>query len=100
VCVFVHGELDLSTADQLKDVLSDQLSDGRRVLLDLSAVSFIDSSGLAAIVNSVNGATDRGAELKVSEELNPQARRLMELTGVLPMLLVQNARSSDGAGPG
>ncbi|HWE34758.1 MAG TPA: STAS domain-containing protein [Solirubrobacteraceae bacterium] len=87
--VAVAGELDLASARALSDTLTPELAAGKRVLLDLSGVTFIDSTGLAAIINAVNGAdgaNGSGPRLELSANLRPQARRLMELTGVLSML--------------
>jgi anti-sigma B factor antagonist len=86
VWVAVRGELDLSHAAELKELLSRELSDGRTVVLDLSAVRFIDSTGLAAIVTTLNHSKDSDSALQVCAELQPQAYRLMELTGILPLL--------------
>lgn len=42
----VHGELDIATVAVLREVVTAALSDGpRRVLLDLTATSFVDSTG-------------------------------------------------------
>ena len=46
------GELDRSTADRLGSALDAARADGVMVLLDLSAVSFIDSAGLRVLVRS------------------------------------------------
>jgi anti-sigma B factor antagonist len=81
--VAVSGELDLASAGALSETLGRELAAGRRVLLDLSAVTFIDSTGLAAIVNAARAP---GAQLEMSAEMHSQARRLLELTGVLPLL--------------
>lgn len=86
VLVAIQGELDLSHASELKELLSRELSDGRTVVLDLSAVRFIDSTGLAAIVTTLNHSKDSDSALQVCTELQPQAYRLMELTGILPLL--------------
>lgn len=49
--VAVEGELDLSTAPRLKSVLIDSLDSGaERIVVDLSLVSFIDSTALAVLV--------------------------------------------------
>jgi anti-sigma B factor antagonist len=103
VCITVGGELDLANAPALRAALESELSVGKRVLLDLSAVTFIDSSGLAAIVQASNGARDADAQLELAAEMCQQARRLMELTGVLPLLSLVDgheaaARDRDGAG--
>lgn len=53
VIVALHGELDLASAGPLSTLLADQLSLGHRhVQLDLSGVSFMDASGLDAVVRA------------------------------------------------
>ncbi len=86
VKVVIDGELDLASAGALKDVLLGELSQGRDVVLDLSAVSFIDSTGLAAVVGAVNHAKRVNRSLLVLRTIQPQPLRLMELTQVLPTL--------------
>jgi anti-sigma B factor antagonist len=83
----VDGELDLANAPLLREALDRELAAGQRVLLDLSGVTFIDSTGLAAIVNAARGP---GAQLELSADMRSQARRLMELTGVLSLFPVVN----------
>jgi anti-sigma B factor antagonist len=46
------GELDRSTADRLSSALDAARADGVTTLLDLSAVSFIDSAGLRVLLRS------------------------------------------------
>lgn len=43
--VHPHGEIDISTAPILHDALSEAVSQGRHVIVDLSDVRFIDSTG-------------------------------------------------------
>ena len=50
------GELDRSTADRLGSALDAARADGVTALLDLSAVSFIDSAGLRVLVRSARAA--------------------------------------------
>jgi anti-sigma B factor antagonist len=45
----VSGEIDLSNAEELERAIERAAGDGQEVLLDLSGVTFIDSSGLHAI---------------------------------------------------
>lgn len=86
VTVLVEGELDLATVDQLTQLLHEQLSRQRPVILDMSGVRFIDSTGLAAILGALRRHEDDGGVLRIGGELQPQVRRLMELTGVLDLL--------------
>lgn len=83
--VTVSGELDITSAGVLSETLERELSGDKQVLLDLSGVTFIDSTGLAAIVNAARGSN---GHLELSAELRSQARRLMELTGVLSLFSV------------
>jgi anti-sigma B factor antagonist len=82
----VEGELDLSSADGLGQAVADQLSPGGEILLDLSQVGFIDSTGLAAVLAAVTHAGENAVKLEISSTLQPQPLRLLELTGVLGQL--------------
>lgn len=51
--VTARGELDLSNVQTLEDLLGDLERDGAEVIvLDLEALEFIDSSGLALLINT------------------------------------------------
>lgn len=86
VRVSVEGELDLVTAPELDETLKRELVASNDVLLDLSAMDFIDSTGLHAIVESVRTAKAVGRKLKLSPDLPQHARRLMEIVGLLPFI--------------
>jgi anti-anti-sigma factor len=81
--VSVSGELDLASSGALSETLERELSAGNRVLLDLSGVTFIDSTGLAAIINAARAP---GAQVELSAVMRSQTKRLLELSGVLPLL--------------
>ncbi|TAM90447.1 MAG: anti-sigma factor antagonist [Jatrophihabitans sp.] len=67
VCVVgVAGEVDLHSAPALREGLESEIE--RRlhgVVVDLSAVSFLDSTGLGALVSSRTAAGERGVSLPV-----------------------------------
>jgi anti-anti-sigma factor len=58
--VEVAGEIDLGTADQVEAALAEALGAGRRVVVDLSACDFIDSSGLRTLVTARAAAEEAG----------------------------------------
>src|SRR5437764_254298 len=61
--VAVVGEVDAATASQLEERLLDLLRRPlERLTVDLSATTFIDSCGLAALVAGLRGARERGVE--------------------------------------
>lgn len=84
--VAVTGELDLVSASELEETLKRELAADNDVLLDLSQMDFIDSTGLHAIVEAVRTAKSVGRKLKLSAELPGHARRLMEIVGLLPFI--------------
>lgn len=76
----VIGELDLVTAPDLGADVSDALGHGAIVELDLSQVSFMDSSGLRALIEARSSA---GADQQVVVvEASSQVMRLMDVTGL------------------
>jgi len=61
LCVRAAGDLDLRTVEQLDDALRDHEGDVATVIVDLRAVRYIDSSGLAALVHAHQRARRREA---------------------------------------
>lgn len=84
--VVAEGDLDMATAAQLDAVLGDpSLADATVIELDLSGVSFLDSSGLRSIVQFATGLERRGGRLVISG-MSAAAQRVLEVTGVLERL--------------
>jgi len=52
LCIAVEGELDLSTVDALRRAIEPACGSRAAVTLDLRAVEFIDSAGLALLVDA------------------------------------------------
>ncbi|WP_329274759.1 STAS domain-containing protein [Streptomyces sp. NBC_00691] len=78
----VAGELDLDTADRLDDHLAEQFGQGRHhLVLDLTALEFMDSSGLNVLIRSVHRAREAGGDLYLAAP-NPAVRRILDITGV------------------
>ncbi len=80
------GELDLATVPELKDVLHEQLITGHDVVLDLSRLEFVDSSGLQGILVTLKEAGSLAGSLSVSSSIPPQVHRLLEIAGLLSSL--------------
>ena len=77
-CVKVSGEIDMSSATKLIDAVLKATP----ASLDLSGVTFIDSSGLHALIRLRRAR----AELRIVA-LSPQVRRLLEITNTSEHLL-------------
>lgn len=91
-CVYsVTGEIDLATAPELEDRIDFQ-HDASVIVLDLADVSFIDSTGLRAIVNTHDQAEGAGKQLRVVS--GPRVVKLLEITGLSQRLHVYPDRSA------
>jgi anti-sigma B factor antagonist len=72
--------LDLLSAAQFKQDLCKIVSDGQsRLVIDLDAVTFIDSSGLGALIGGLKAARLAGGDLRIARP-NQQARVILQLT--------------------
>ena len=60
VLVRLSGEVDLSWSQDVRRAVLDALAGGEPVGVELSAVSYIDSSGIAALVEGFQQARTRG----------------------------------------
>jgi anti-anti-sigma factor len=80
--ITVAGELDLATCDMLLNGLASALgSDARKIVLDLRELTFMDSTGLRAIVGAEREARDQNKELVILR--GPSAvQRVFEITGL------------------
>ena len=76
----LKGELDVSSSPALEDELS-RLSGASVIVLDLSELEFIDSTGLGVLVKSHQHVRDAGGRRAIVEG-GGQVKRLLELTGL------------------
>lgn len=88
------GELDRSTADRLSSALDAARADGVTTLLDLSAVSFIDSAGLRALLRSAR-AVDADHWGCFIVRASSVVRRLAEVSGTTSRLPLVAPPSSE-----
>jgi anti-anti-sigma factor len=75
--VTAAGEIDMATAPKLRECL---LGTSGKVIVDLRAVSFLDSSGIGVLVDAQNHLSEAGGSLTLRK---PQAivRTALEITG-------------------
>ncbi|OJF12019.1 anti-anti-sigma factor [Couchioplanes caeruleus] len=82
-CLALHGEVDAEAAEALEAAVARA---GRQagvsdVVLDLTAVTFLDAAGVAAVVRSALAAADGGVRLRTQGACGI-VRRVLEVTGV------------------
>lgn len=78
--VCLRGRLDAAAAPELRNQLRSIIDAGRtRILVDLGAVDFVDSSGLSVLVTALKGARAAGGDVAVLKPTT-DVRALLELT--------------------
>lgn len=78
----VSGELDVLTAPPLLDRATELADRATGLVLDLSAVSFFDSSGVRLVDRLSRECARSGAGLRVVAPPGSTARRVLELVGM------------------
>lgn len=92
------GELDRSTAARLSSALDAALADGVTTLLDLSAVSFIDSAGLRVLLCAGEAFDDQDRAWFIVGA-SSAVWRVVELTGTRSQLPLVAPPSSTRIAP-
>lgn len=81
VIVAVAGEIDIATVAELRERLFELAESNQSVIVDLSQVSFVDSTGLGALVGAAKRAAAHGGTLHVVGA-RPAVRQLFRVTGL------------------
>ncbi len=96
----VRGEVDLDTREQFVEALRLLRAHDGSARVDLSDVTFIDSSGISALIESQKQAIDDGSQLVLIAPSSP-CRRVIEILGLDDFFRVEAVRtpSSGNVGP-
>ena len=80
----IRGELDSSTAAQLRDILVDAVTRLRpvRIVVDMLHVTFIDSTGIGALAGGHNAAQSVGVPFEVANPA-PFVEQQLRMLGLL-----------------
>jgi len=98
--VTCHGRLLSENSSELKELVKSLLPLGGRIVIDLSDVSHIDSSGLGALVGLKISAVKQGMVILHFVNMAPRVLELMRMTHVAELLssetsAFQSRRSSN-----
>ena len=87
--ISLQGKITIGAGDtQLREVISNSLNSGKQnVLLDLSGVTTIDSSGIGELVGSYTTVTNRGGKLKLLH-LPAKLNELLHVTQLITVFEV------------
>lgn len=92
VILAIIGEIDFHSSSQLRDDIADAIGveDDERLLLDLSGVTFIDSTALSVMVSTHKRLRRHGHALRVVAA--PSVRRVLGITGLDRVFEVHDTR--------
>lgn len=90
----VHGEIHLSTAPDFSERLTAAIDRGSMaIVIDLSGVEFIDSTGLSVLLNGMRLVAARKGSLALVCA-NPTVLRLFQITGLDHTFAIHEERGS------
>lgn len=87
------GDLDVSNADELAGVLQEAEHESAHVVLDLQAVSFIDSTAIGSLVGSTRRLRERGGNLQLLVS-SPHILRVLRATNLDSVIVVVDASAT------
>ncbi len=82
------GELDLAASTAFGDAVERAMTSSPRVIVDAADLTFIDSSGVNALVRAQRRASDAAVELVVRAP-DRRVRTVLEITGVDALLAIE-----------
>ena len=96
--VVLSGEVDLSWSPQIRRALLEALAQGLDVFVDLTAVSYIDSSGIASFVEGYQRAKQmkRRFGLVAASSAVMSVLKLSRLDSVFPLYADLNSAQAAG----
>ncbi len=80
VLLYLKGKLDAAASSKVKTAIQELINQGQvKIIVDLAEVSFIDSSGLVALVSGLRLARKHGGNIALSAA-QPQPQTVFRLT--------------------
>ncbi len=79
--VVLSGEIDVAAAPELHEALLGEVASFRFTVVDLSGVTFLDSSGLSVLVTALRRARERAEDVVLCAP-TAGVRRVLELAGL------------------
>ncbi|WP_214322915.1 STAS domain-containing protein [Nonomuraea sediminis] len=85
--VSVSGEVDVTNSDQLRSAVEEGRRPGMPLVFDLSAMTFLDSTGLSVLLDTHTAAQREGGALLLAD-VQPMPWRILQITDVLSRLQI------------
>ncbi len=69
--VYLSGDVDLERSPDARKVLLESVDKGHNVLVDMSAVDYIDSSGVASLVEALQASKKKNLDFTLTQVSEP-----------------------------
>jgi len=86
----LRGSLDIATSPSVRAALTDASDGKQNVVVDLTQLEFLDSTGLGALIGAHRRATENGGSLRLVVREGP-ILRLLNITGLIRVLAVYHS---------
>ena len=94
--VTVSGEIDVATAPQLQESLHGLIAQGRSSLvIDLLAVTFLDSTALGVLVGALKRCREQGGDLQLVMA-DARIMKIFEITGLITVFPIVDSLAAVG----
>jgi anti-sigma B factor antagonist len=93
VILVLGGEVDVYTSPRLKQEMVEHLNQGaRNLIVDLSSVEYLDSTGLGVLIGGLKRARERSGDLRlVCDSL--RILRIFEITGLTKIFDIHHSEA-------
>lgn len=90
----VSGDIDLASSPQLRTLLLHELKDLRtpHLVLNLNAVKYIDSSGVASLIEALKASREAGARFALCD-LSTTVREVMQLSKLVKIFEIHESEA-------
>ena len=95
--VSIEGDIDHHHARMMREEIDARIAEARpkQVILELSQVAFMDSSGLGLILGRLRTVSERGGKL-ILRDPTPRTERILKMAGVDRLLPIVHGCEADG----
>jgi anti-sigma B factor antagonist len=97
--VAFDGDVDLDQSPAARKVLLECVGQGRNVVVDMSRVAYIDSSGIASLVEALQSARRKGTTFALAA-VSESARRVLELARLDKVFVIHRTVADGTTGNG
>jgi len=88
----IQGDIDMSTSPQVRTHLTDLFKKNQKaIVVDLSKVSYIDSSGIATLVEGLQWSHSNNTKFRLTN-LSPMVKDVFEIARLLTVFEVYDSQ--------